>query len=160
MDISTPKGFHHPGKAGTPTEVATHLRATTVGVHPEMVGAVQVWVVSTHLLSILAALDIIQANMVLIQITGIGIPIHPITTVHQVQGTVLLISITLRDTPQGILILSHIRPHPLGPMGILDLGQVVLHMEGLLLLHQTTVGHKALKLGFVPSQRNRRPPRL
>ena len=113
MDISTPKGFHHPGKAGTPTEVATHLRATTVGVHPEMVGAVQVWVVSTHLLSILAALDIIQANMVLIQITGIGIPIHPITTVHQVQGTVLLISITLRDTPQGILILSHIRPHPL-----------------------------------------------
>ena len=55
--------------------------------------------------------------------------------------------------PQGILIPSHIRPHPLGPMEILDLGQVVLHMKGLLLLHQTTVGHKVLKLGFVPSQR-------
>ena len=27
------KGVHHQGKAGTPTEVATHLRATTVGTH-------------------------------------------------------------------------------------------------------------------------------
>ena len=155
-----PQRFSPSRQGHTPTEVATHLRATTVGVHPEMIGTVQVWVVSTHLLSILAALDIIQANMVLTQITGIGIPIHQITTVHQVQGTVLLISITLRDTPQGILIPSHIRPHPLGPMGILDLGQVVLHMEGLLLLHQTTVGHKVLKLGFMLSRRNRSPPRL
>ena len=161
LDVSTPKGFHHPGKAGTPTEVATHLRATTVGAHQEMVGTVQVGVVSTHLLNILAALDIVKTNMVLTQITGICIPIRQITTVNQVQDTVLLlISIIPRDIPQDILIHSHIRPHPLGPMEKLDLGQVVLHMEGLLLLHQTTVGHKVLKLGFVPSWRNRRPPRL
>ena len=142
MDVSTPKGLHHPGKAGTPTEVATHLRATTVGVHPEMIGTVQVWVVSTHLLKILAALDIIKTNMVLTQITGKGIPIRQITTVHRIRDNVLLlISIIPRDIPQGILIYSHIRPHPLGHIEILDLGQVVLHMEGLLLLLQITIGH-------------------
>ena len=138
-----PQRFYHQDKAGTHTEEATHLRATTIEVHPEIVGIVQVWVVITHLHSILTTRNIVRINMVQALITSIGTPIcQVITIVCLAQDTVLLLtSIILRD----------MRSHPLWPLEILDLSQLVPAWR---------VGHKVLKLRFVLSRRNWRPPRL
>ena len=70
-----PQRFYQQGKAGTHTEKATHLRATTIEVHPEIVGTVQVWVVISHLHSTLTTQDIVRINMVQALITSTGFPI-------------------------------------------------------------------------------------